>query len=60
MSVQLSLFDKKESEEIKQSKFKDKCDACGKFNYLRGYNDICVCKKCREKIELGGKDDIKI
>ena len=49
MTVQLSLFDKVESEKIKQSKFKDKCDVCGKFEYLRGYNNICICEKCRKE-----------
>lgn len=57
MTVQLSLFDKGESKEVKQSKFKDKCDVCGKFNYLKGYNNLCICQKCREKIKLGGKND---
>lgn len=54
MTVQLSLFDKIESKEVKQSKFKDKC--CGKFDYLKGYNNLCICQKCREKIKLGGKN----
>jgi len=57
MTIQLSLFDKGESEKIKQSKFKDKCDVCGKFDYLRGYNNICICQKCREKIKLGDKNE---
>lgn len=49
MTIQLSLFDKVESEKIKQSRFKDKCDVCGKFDYLRGYNNICICEKCRKE-----------
>jgi len=27
-------------------KFKDKCDICGEFNYLKGFNNKCLCPKC--------------
>lgn len=30
-------------------KFKDKCDLCGKFDILKGYNGKCLCPKCIEK-----------
>lgn len=32
------------------NKFKDKCDNCNRFDYLKGYNDKCLCKKCLESI----------
>lgn len=55
MIVQLSLFDNEESKKINHSKFKDKCDICGKFDYLQGYNGICVCPKCKEMTMIGGE-----
>lgn len=27
-------------------KFKDKCDRCGKFDVLKGYNGQCLCNSC--------------
>ena len=27
-------------------KFKDKCDRCGKFDVLKGYNEQCLCNSC--------------
>lgn len=29
-----------------QSKFKDKCDACGQFSYLKGVDNKCLCSDC--------------
>lgn len=31
-------------------KFKDKCDNCKEFNYLRGVEDKCLCEKCIEEL----------
>lgn len=33
-------------------KFKDKCDECGKFDFLKGYNNKCLCENCRQKNKL--------
>ncbi len=30
-----------------KSKFKDQCDNCGKFDYLVGMDDKCLCYECR-------------
>lgn len=30
-------------------KFKDKCDKCGKFDYLKSVKNQCLCSSCREK-----------
>ena len=30
-------------------KFKDKCDNCKKFDYLKSQNGKCLCKCCRTK-----------
>lgn len=31
-----------------QTKFKDQCDICGKFDYLKGCDDKCLCDNCRK------------
>lgn len=49
MIIQFDIFSLKNEYENK-SKYKDKCDICKRFNYLRGYNNICICKECFEKI----------
>ena len=36
------------------SKFKDKCDLCGNFDILKGYNGKCLCSKC---IETGQQEN---
>lgn len=33
----------------KMELFKDKCDECGIFDYLKGVNGKCLCKKCYYK-----------
>lgn len=40
-------------------KFKDKCDNCGIFDYLKGINDKCLCLKC-QNLCLNGKKDNNI
>lgn len=35
-----------------QTKFKDKCDECGKFDFLKGYNNKCLCENCRKQYEI--------
>lgn len=30
------------------TKFKDKCDNCGQFDYLKGMNGKCLCLKCQK------------
>ena len=27
-------------------RFKDRCDNCGTWAYLRGFNGVCVCEDC--------------
>lgn len=27
--------------------YKDKCDKCGKFDYLKGINGKCLCLNCK-------------
>lgn len=27
-------------------KFKDKCEGCGKFDFLKGHNGLCLCENC--------------
>ena len=27
-------------------KFKDKCEICNNFDYLKGFNSKCLCDKC--------------
>lgn len=29
-----------------KNSFKDKCDECGKFDYLKGVDDKCLCPNC--------------
>ena len=28
-----------------KTKFKDKCDECGKFDFLKGFNNKCLCEE---------------
>lgn len=34
-----------------KNRFKDKCDECGKFDYLKGINNKCLCPNCQDKVE---------
>jgi hypothetical protein len=36
-------------------KFKDKCDGCGTFNYLKGIEGKCLCEECITKISQPDK-----
>lgn len=36
-------------EQEKMKKYKDKCDQCGKFDVLKGYNGKCLCVQCRNQ-----------
>jgi len=31
------------------TKFKDKCDECGNFDYLKGIKGKCLCLKCQKE-----------
>lgn len=33
--------------ENKVNNFKDKCDECGNFDYLKGINGKCLCLNCQ-------------
>lgn len=35
-----------------KTKFKDKCDECGKFAILKGYKNKCLCDNCRKQYNL--------
>lgn len=35
-----------------KTKFKDQCDQCKKFDYLKSYNGKCLCSQCRPKEEI--------
>lgn len=39
-------------------RYKDKCDECGKFDYLKGINGKCLCSNCQNK--LNKNQNIKI
>ncbi len=43
--------------------YKDKCDECGKFDYLKGINDRCLCSNYQNKIsknqDINKNQDIK-
>lgn len=42
-------------------KFKDKCDSCGKFDYLKGFAGRCLCKNCiSKKSKLKNKKQMTI
>ena len=36
--------------ETKINSYKDKCDECGIFNYLKGINGKCLCSNCQNKL----------
>lgn len=35
-----------------RNKFKDKCDICGKFDYLKGHENKCLCQNCITYAEI--------
>ncbi len=38
---------------MKPKKYKDQCDCCKKFDYLKGCsNGMCLCEKCINKFQL--------
>ena len=32
------------------NRYKDKCDECGNFDYLKGVNGNCLCYNCQNKL----------
>lgn len=38
-------------------KFKDACDKCGKFDYLKGYLGQCYCPECLKQIQEETKNE---
>jgi len=50
--MQLELdFNKEKVKKIDNHKFKDKCDNCKNFDYLKGYGNECLCEKCINELE---------
>lgn len=47
------------SKEKSKNSYKDKCDECGIFDYLKGINGKCLCSNCQNKINKN-KDIKKI
>jgi len=35
---------------MKNNTFKDECDNCGKYDYLKGIDNKCLCPKCIELV----------
>lgn len=35
---------------MKIQKFKDQCDQCKKFDFLKSYNGKCLCKNCLNNV----------
>lgn len=31
--------------------YKDKCDECNEFGYLKGYENKCLCEKCIKELK---------
>lgn len=40
--------------------YKDKCDRCGKFDVLKGYNGKCLCPNCLNIIQTLPKKQLSI
>ena len=38
------------SKEKRMNNYKDKCDECGNFDYLKGINGRCLCSNCQNKL----------
>lgn len=39
-----------------KSSYKDKCDICGRFDYLKGTDGKCVCQECLKRLEKESKN----
>ena len=35
-----------------KTKFKDQCDICNQFKYLKGYNNYCICEDCEKILRI--------
>lgn len=44
---------------MNNTKFKDPCDACGKFNYCKGVNGKVLCPECAAKEEQNNGNQSK-
>lgn len=38
------------SKEKRMNNYKDKCDECGNFDYLKSINGRCLCSNCQNKL----------
>ena len=36
---------------LMKSSYKDQCDICGKFDYLKGKDSKCLCQDCLKRLE---------
>lgn len=37
-----------------KNNYKDRCDICGRFDYLKGKDNKCLCQDCLKKLEKEG------
>ncbi len=43
-----------------QKEFKDKCEKCGNFDYLKGINGKCLCQNCINEMESKKINNLEI
>ncbi len=37
---------------MNKNSFKDQCDICNKFDYLKNFDNKCLCSECYKKLNI--------
>lgn len=43
---------------MNKNSFKDQCDICNKFDYLKSYDNKCLCSECFKKLNIKNNQKI--
>lgn len=43
---------------MNKNSFKDQCDICNKFDYLKSFNNKCLCFECYKKLNIKNNQKI--
>lgn len=43
---------------MNKNSFKDQCDICNKFDYLKSFDNKCLCFECYKKLNIKNNQKI--
>ena len=43
---------------MNKNSFKDQCDICNKFDYLKSFDNKCLCSECYKKLNIKNSQKI--